>query len=573
MRLAAGMLAPFSRRIDVQFDYQHPHSAPLAVSGPGLRILGAQSARSTCAVSKWLNRCLTCRPDVASMSPPPPRTANPAPPRSPSSESTRAPGGASGGSSTVGLPAPPQQQYVAPRVSRLGHAPADHNGGFTSPFDVQSAARRSLQRAAPTPLPQPPPLPVPPPPQRAASAPSDASSSNAGAHGSTSQSGVSLALPPQADPADAASSAVQSSHASVDLSKGHLSGDVDASVTMPWDARWAAQHPSPQPHRGASKRRARAAPAGKTHGAAASPPPSTIDATARRRQALPGSLDQVPERLSDVQPSVLHGRGVHRGGPAWLPQLAASPEDAWSPPDAIDGPWSPGDDARNSLVPRQQHPRHAADWPARHKPKKSSSEGHLAALLSPRNSVHGRLPPYDRPLSLHTPTVRERTAPGRDGTSSSSTLQRISRRVSPASSALAAASGTGRRSGVPGTWSGSWPQAPQSGLSNATGKSGEYMSIALPRCNSKALKQRKPWKPYEASHCENCAMRWLPRRFYQLRWLLMRNPLAWSIGRSTHTIGELLMLTLIVGQAVTVLVLWLANVDGFRTDVSTTGAL
>ena len=86
-------------------------------------------------------------------------------------------------------------------------------------------------------------------------------------------------------------------------------------------------------------------------------------------------------------------------------------------------------------------------------------------------------------------------------------------------------------------------------------------------------KANKPWKPYEASHQENFIMWFLPRRFYQLRWLLMRNPLAWSIGSTRHTWGELLVLCLFGVQFLWALIIWVGDIHGYRNDTVSTGTL
>ena len=85
--------------------------------------------------------------------------------------------------------------------------------------------------------------------------------------------------------------------------------------------------------------------------------------------------------------------------------------------------------------------------------------------------------------------------------------------------------------------------------------------------------RRKPWRPYEAAPRENMTLWWLPRQFYQLRWMLIRNPLAWRTpGFRTHSVGEVLALVVIVAQALWFGLMWAGNVNGYRYDVCVTGA-
>ena len=88
-----------------------------------------------------------------------------------------------------------------------------------------------------------------------------------------------------------------------------------------------------------------------------------------------------------------------------------------------------------------------------------------------------------------------------------------------------------------------------------------------------AHKLQMLWRPYEAAPRENMVLWWLPRRFYQLRWVLMRNPLAWRMpGWRSHTIGEVLVFVLIFAQAAWMAIMWGGNFQGYRYDVCVTGA-
>jgi hypothetical protein len=81
------------------------------------------------------------------------------------------------------------------------------------------------------------------------------------------------------------------------------------------------------------------------------------------------------------------------------------------------------------------------------------------------------------------------------------------------------------------------------------------------------------WQPYEAAYAENSiVLPWVPRRFYQWRWAVMRrNPLCWRAPRLNATWGEALFTALIVGQMLWFVLQWAVD-SSFRVDVETTGA-
>lgn len=81
------------------------------------------------------------------------------------------------------------------------------------------------------------------------------------------------------------------------------------------------------------------------------------------------------------------------------------------------------------------------------------------------------------------------------------------------------------------------------------------------------------WAAYETSAAENPVLPYWPRVFFKLRWkILGRNPLAMTFGLWQYTLGEVLACIAIVSQFLWVLVLWVGDVRGMRSDVGTTGA-
>lgn len=81
--------------------------------------------------------------------------------------------------------------------------------------------------------------------------------------------------------------------------------------------------------------------------------------------------------------------------------------------------------------------------------------------------------------------------------------------------------------------------------------------------------------PYEETYKENgMVLPFIPRKFYQLRWALMRwSPLCRRFFRGQFTYGEALVCFALFAQMAWILLHWILDTDGFRRNVRTTGAL
>jgi hypothetical protein len=80
------------------------------------------------------------------------------------------------------------------------------------------------------------------------------------------------------------------------------------------------------------------------------------------------------------------------------------------------------------------------------------------------------------------------------------------------------------------------------------------------------------WLPYERGFSENSILfPWVPRHFYQLRWLLIKHsPLSRRVSRMRFTFGEALMTCIIIGEMIWMATQFAVDPD-FRVNVRRTG--
>ena len=89
---------------------------------------------------------------------------------------------------------------------------------------------------------------------------------------------------------------------------------------------------------------------------------------------------------------------------------------------------------------------------------------------------------------------------------------------------------------------------------------------------SKAPIALQPWVPYESAPRENYLLAYMPVKFYELRWALMRcNPLTWTVGRRSFTYGEAAVFLCVLAEMLWVTYMWALHPE-FRVDVILTGA-
>ena len=105
-------------------------------------------------------------------------------------------------------------------------------------------------------------------------------------------------------------------------------------------------------------------------------------------------------------------------------------------------------------------------------------------------------------------------------------------------------------------------------------------AVVIARCEvqadgaSWANSESHSWKPYERASSEvSMFLPRIPRHFFKARWAAMSyNPLCWHPLKSKFTVGELLVVLVLLGQLLWTSIAWLLDLSDYRHDVKKTGA-